>query len=183
MGTKLLLTTVTALTISLLMLPAADDGTSPATAEPSSAREESAEFTRMKALVGEWTGQTDFGEGPMDMTVQYRLLAGGSVLEERCFIGTPNEMVTMYYDQNGRLAMKHYCMFGNRPGMLLRSSDVKTIEFDFDPTCGIDPKKESHMHALKITFDNANTITTSCLAMMDGEPMPETPMTLKRVLN
>lgn len=99
----------------------------------------------------------------------------------KCLAGTPNEMVTMYYDQDGKLAMKHYCVFGNRPGMLLKSSDVDSIEFDFDPTCGINPTKESHIHALTITFDDANTITTSCVAMMDGQVMPENPMTLKQV--
>src|SRR5262249_3145231 len=111
-------------------------------------KKDSPEFARMKTLVGTWSGKTDMGQGPVDIKLEYRLLAGGSVLEERCFSGTPNEMVTMYYDQNGKLAMTHYCMFGNRPGMLLKSSDAKTIKLDFDATCGIDPKKESHMHAL-----------------------------------
>src|SRR3954469_16239662 len=109
----------------------------------------SAEFERMKTLVGTWTGKADMGHGPVDMTVKYRLLAGGTVLEERVFEGTPHEMVSMYYDDpSGKLAMTHYCMFGNRPGMLLKSSDAKSIKLDFDATCGIDPKKESHMHAL-----------------------------------
>src|SRR6266403_5402150 len=105
----------------------------------------SPEFERMKALVGTWKGKSDMGQGPIEMTVQYRLLAGGSVLEERVFEGTPNEMLTMYYDQGGKLALTHYCVFGNRPGMLLKSSDDKTIEFDFDATCGINASKESHM--------------------------------------
>jgi hypothetical protein len=68
----------------------------------------------MKTLVGTWSGKTDIGQGPIDMTVQYRLLAAGSVLEERAFPGTPNEMVTMYYDKEGKLALTHYCMMGNR---------------------------------------------------------------------
>jgi hypothetical protein len=140
----------------------------------------SAEFERMKTLVGTWTGKTDMGQGPIDMTLHYRLLAGGSVLEERCFEGTPNEMITMYYDQDGKLAMTHYCMMGNRPGMRLKSSDAKTIRFDFDKSCGINPKKESHMHALTITFDDPNTITTSCKAIIDGKEMPDHPTTLKR---
>ena len=141
----------------------------------------SPEFERMKTLVGTWEGKTDMGQGPIDMTIQYRLLAGGSVLEERCFIDTPNEMVTMYYDKDGKLAMTHYCVFGNRPAMNLKSSDAKTISFDFDSTCGINPKKESHMHALSITFDDADTITTSCQAIIDGKEAPEKPTTLKRV--
>ena len=145
------------------------------------AKTDSPEFTRMKTLVGSWTGKADMGQGPIDMTIQYRLLAGGSVLEERCFAGTPNEMVTMYYDQAGQLAMTHYCVFGNRSGMKLKSSDAKTITFDIDATCGINPAKESHMHALNIKFDDADTITTSCKASIDGKEMVEKPTTFKRV--
>src|SRR5688572_10334710 len=52
----------------------------------------SPEFERMKTLVGTWTGKADIGQGPVDLTVNYRLLAGGTVLEERVFAGTPNEM-------------------------------------------------------------------------------------------
>lgn len=141
----------------------------------------SPELERMKKLVGEWKGKVDMGEGPVEMTVQYRLLAGGSVLEERVFPGQPHEMVTMYYDQDGKLAMTHYCVMGNRPAMVLKASDEKTITLDFDPKCGIDPAKESHMHGVKIRFDDPNTITTSCRAIIDGKEMPEHPTTLKRV--
>jgi hypothetical protein len=148
--------------------------------EPAKAKPGSPAFERMKTLVGTWKGKTDMGQGPIDLTLQYRLLAGGSVLEERVFAGTPNEMVTMYYDQGGKLALTHYCVLGNRPGMFLKSAEGKTLKFDFDPTCGIDPGKESHMHALAITFDDADTITTNCKAIMDGKEMPEHPTTLKR---
>ncbi len=154
---------------------------SPAPASEGQAKAGSPEFERMKTLVGSWTGKADMGQGPIDMNIQYRLLAGGTVLEERCFIGTPNEMVTMYYDNGGKLAMTHYCVLGNRPGMKLKASDAKSITFDFDATCGINPKKESHMHALSITFDDADTITSSCKAIMDGKEMAEKPTTLKRV--
>jgi hypothetical protein len=149
--------------------------------EPEKAKPGSPEFERMKTLVGTWTGKTDMGQGPVEVTLQYRLLAGGSVLEERSFAGTPNEMVTMYFDKEGKLALTHYCVMGNRPAMVLKSADDRTLKFDFDKSCGINPKKESHMHALTITFDDAETITTSCTAIMDGKVMPEHPTTLKRV--
>ena len=149
--------------------------------ELAKAKASSAEFERMKTLVGNWTGTTDMGQGPVDLNVQYRLLAGGSVLEEKVFAGTANEMITMYFDSNGKLALTHYCMMGNRPGMLLKSSDRKTLKFDFDKTCGINPQKESHMHALTLTFDDADTITASCKAIMDGKEMEEKPTTLRRV--
>jgi hypothetical protein len=121
------------------------------------------------------------GEGPIEMVVQFRLLAAGTVLEERVFAGTPNEMVTMYYEKDGQLALTHYCVMGNRPAMLLKSADAKTLKFDFDNSCGINPAKESHMHALTIRFDDADTITTRCQAFMDGKEMADHPTTLKRV--
>jgi len=98
----------------------------------------SSEFERMKSLVGNWKGTADMGNGPMEVTVKYRVLAGGSVIEEKIMEGTPHEMVTMYYDQDGKLALTHYCMMGNRPTMTLKSADDKTIKFNFDKSCGID---------------------------------------------
>jgi hypothetical protein len=157
------------------------ESTKPAASAAAEAPKPSAAFEQMKTLAGKWTGKVDIGEGPVDMTLEYRLIAGGSVLEERCFPGTPNEMVTMYYDQKGKLGMTHYCMFGNRPEMKFKSWDGKTMKFDFDPNCGINVKKESHMHAISITFDDADTITSSCIAMMDGKEQPPHPTTLKRV--
>jgi hypothetical protein len=148
---------------------------------PAKPKQGSPEFERMKTLVGSWQGKTDMGQGPIDLTVQYRLLAGGSVLEERVFTGTPNEMITMYYDRGGKLALTHYCILGNRPGMFLAASDDKSLRFDFDKTCGIDAAKESHMHALTIRFDDEDTITTRCKAIMDGKETPDKPTTLKRV--
>lgn len=149
--------------------------------EPPKPKAGSPEFERMKTLVGSWKGTVDMGQGPVEMVSNYRLLAGGSVLEERVFAGTPNEMTTMYYDKEGKLALTHYCVMGNRPGMVLESADAKTMKFAFDKTCGINPKKESHMHALTLRFDDADTITASCKAFMDGKEMPEKPTTMKRI--
>src|SRR5688572_9984233 len=111
----------------------------------------SPEFERMKSLVGTWQGTADMGQGPVEMTVQYRLIAGGTVLEERSFPGTPHEMVTMFYEKDGKLALTHYCVMGNRPAMVLDSADAKSLKFAFDKNCGINTSKEPHMHALKLT--------------------------------
>lgn len=165
----------TSVRITLLLAAALHAG------EPPKPQPASPEFERMKSLVGTWKGMVDMGQGPIEMVSQYRLLAGGSVLEEKVFAGTPNEMTTMYFDKNDKLALTHYCMLGNRPGMLLKSADAKTLKFDFDKSCGINVKKESHMHALTLRFDDADTLTASCKAIMDGKEMPEKPTTMKRV--
>lgn len=139
------------------------------------------DFERMKTLVGTWQGKADMGQGPIEMTIQYRLLAGGTVLEERVFAGTPNEMVTMFYEKDGKLGLTHYCIMGNRPAMWLKSSDARTLTFDLDSTCGINVSKESHMHAMSITFDDPNTITTNCKAIISGTETESKPTVLKRV--
>jgi hypothetical protein len=170
-------TNISAVILALTLAASFSSGAADAAAQPPA----SPEFERLKTLVGTWKGNADMGQGPIEMTVQYKLLAAGTVLEERVFQGTPNEMVTMYYQQGGKLALTHYCVMGNRPGMLLKTSDPKSITFDFDSTCGIDATKESHMHGLTITFDNPDTITTSCRAFMAGKEVESHATTLKRV--
>jgi len=87
-----------------------------------------------------------------------------------------------YYDKEGKLALTHYCMMGNRPAMTLKSADAKALTFDFDgEACCIKVDKESHMHALTIRFDDQDTLTVSCKAMIDGKAAAEHPTTLKRV--
>jgi len=148
---------------------------------PAKAPAGSPEFEKLKSLVGSWQGKVDMGNGLVDMTAVYRLLAGGTVLEERVFAGTPNEMITMFYDKEGKLALTHYCVMGNRPGMTLKTSDDKTFKFAFDESCGINPAKESHMHSLTLRLDDADTMTATCKAIMDGKELPEKPTTMKRI--
>src|SRR4051812_19731243 len=81
----------------------------------------SAELAKLKTLAGTWKGTHDMGKGPVEVTVVYRVVAGGSAVEERIFPGTPEEMVTMYYDKQGKLSLTHYCMLHNQPGLLLKS--------------------------------------------------------------
>jgi len=63
----------------------------------------SAALEKMKSLAGKWKGSSPMG----DMTVEYRVIAGGSVIEERFAEGTPMEMLSTYHDVNGKLAMTH----------------------------------------------------------------------------
>lgn len=143
----------------------------------------SAELERMKSLVGSWTGKMKMNpKAPeVEITVEYRLVADGSALQERNFAGTPKEMVTMYHDKNGKLALTHYCMLHNQPAMILKSSDEKSISFDFDPSCSVDAEKETHMHSLVLTFVDDDTIVQKWSIYAEGKSMGEHPITLKRV--
>jgi hypothetical protein len=168
-------------TLSVAVLAALTSIAAPAADSKPAAKSGSAEFERMKSLIGTWTGRVDVGQGPVDMTATYKLIAGGSVIEERVFAGTPMEMTTMYFDNAGKIAGTHYCVMGNRPQFLFKGSDAKSITFDFDSNCGIDPKNESHMHSMKIVFKDANTLGTSCVAVVNGKEVAEHETELKRV--
>ena len=120
----------------------------------------SKEFERMKQLVGVWEGTSDMGKEGEKVRVEYRLTAGGSALVETLFPGSAEEMLSVYHDRNGKLAMTHYCMLRNQPCMTLAKADEKTIELVFARKGNdINPKKEKHMHAVRITFaDNDHII-------------------------
>ncbi len=159
----------------------------PIPAEPQGQAQEtghqsSKELERLKALAGKWTGtmQTDAGETPFN--AEYRVVSGGSVVEERLFADTPKEMVTMYHDKGGKLALTHYCMLCNQPAMMLKESDGKSISFDFDPSSSkIDVEKETHMHALKLNFVDADTLEHQWTLYAGGKSKGEHSFTLKRV--
>ena len=174
-------TTIQSLCAALLLATSGWLSAAEAPAAPAPIKH-SAEFDKLKSLVGTWSGKTDMGQGPVDITIQYRLIAAGSVLEERCMMGTPNEMVSMYYDQGGKLTMTHYCMLGNRPVMALKSSTANSLTFDLDAACcTFDTKKEGHMSGTTLTFVDENTLTSSCKASFGGQEVPEHSTTLKRV--
>lgn len=113
----------------------------------------SAAFEKLKTLVGTWTGTVPGMEDgkPMPVTVTYELTAGGSAIAEREFVGTPKEMLTVYYPENNSVGMTHYCMLGNQPHMHLKSDSGNTLSFEMPGKTGM-MSKTPHMHALKLTL-------------------------------
>ena len=43
------------------------------------------------------------------VSVTYETSSNGSIVVETLFPGTPHEMVSVYYDENGKFGMTHYC--------------------------------------------------------------------------
>ena len=141
----------------------------------------SKEFERMKQLVGAWEGTSNMEKEGKKVRVEYRLTAGGSALVETLFPGTDEEMVSVYHDRKGRLAMTHYCMFHNQPRMTLRKADAKTIDLDFARLNDINPAKETHMHSLSITFVDHDHIVQKWTMFEKGKPREVVTFNLTRV--
>ena len=126
-------------------------------------------FERMKSLVGKWSA-----DSPMmgKMNTEFRLIAGGSVVEERFAGGTPMEMLSTYHDVNGKLTMTHYCMLRNQPRMKLTKSTADSLTFDLAPTPGLNAAKDKHMHGATYTFIDANHFKLEGVSWENGKSSP-----------
>ena len=137
----------------------------------------SAELNRIKSLAGRWTTVTSmFGKKNQRMFTEYKVTAGGSAVEERIFPGTPQEMISVYYDDNGKLAMTHYCIMRNRPTLKLANSSADMITMDVKKIEGLTSKKDPSMGGLTIHFKDKNHFQTTCKAKGKGKEN-EAPMT------
>ena len=149
--------------------------------EPTKPYTGSAEFEKLKTLAGTWKGTTDMGQGPVAITAQYRVISGGSAVEERLFADTPKEMVTIYHDKDGKVSLTHYCMLCNRPAMTMVKSDGKSISFDLAKDSEIKVDSEMHMHALTLTLDDADHLTHDWTLYQDGKAKERKPFQFERV--
>ena len=122
-------------------------------------------FSRMKQLAGRWegSGENTPGEKQDKIVVVYEITAGGNAVLERIFPGTSQEMVTMYYEEKGKLTLMHFCLIGTRSLMTLKpfSADSNArqnnvYEFSLIENPGLDSTNDTHMHSLKIVFVDEN---------------------------
>ena len=141
----------------------------------------SAQFEKMKKLAGRWEGTGEMPKPGTSIVVEYKVVSGGSVVMETISPGTPHEMVTMYHDLNGKLCMTHYCMLGNQPKMELKAQTEKGFKFDLAKGNDFNPKKDSHMHGLDLTFQDDDHITQSWVMYEAGKAKMHAVFNLARV--
>jgi len=141
----------------------------------------SKEYEHMRQLVGVWEGTSNMGKEGQSVKVEYRLTAGGSAIVETLFPGTPEEMISVYYDRKGKLSMTHYCMLQNQPVMKLQNAGADKLDFIFARGNGIDPKKDPHMHALTISFVDKDHIVENWTLFEAGKEKGVTKLNLSRM--
>lgn len=152
-------------------------------AAPGAAPDGRAALDRLKRLEGAWTGKANAGGDPSDVKVSYRITAGGNAVTETLFEGTSHEMVTVYYLQDGALALTHYCASGRHPRMKWSgASSADEWVFDFDgPANGFDPAKDFHMHDAHVWFDGDDHVRSAWRSMDQGKPSHVAAFDLRRV--
>jgi len=139
----------------------------------------SPEFQRLKALIGVWEGEMPMAkegdhadkEAMQKMRVEYRLTAGGSVIQEISNAGSPMEMISMYHDRDGKLSMTHYCMMGNQPRMDLVESKEGRIQLAFSDHNELDPDHGMHMHSLGLSIVDGDNMIQHWTMKNNGQDM------------
>jgi len=128
-------------------------------------------FEKIKALSGTWEGKVTM-DMPVaeaaehsDMRVTLRTTSRGNAVMHEMTSAGPDDPITMFYLDGGRLLLTHYCDAGNRPRMEgTLSPDGKALEFNFLDVAG--SNLHEHMHHAKFTFIDANHHTEDWTFML-----------------
>jgi len=124
-------------------------------------------------------------EKPLHLSIRVTS-RGNAVVYEGQEAGTPldptkyDHPVTMFYLEDDRLTLVHYCDAGNRPRMVARkSADPQTVEFDLVDLSGGD--QHGHMHHAVLTAIDADHHTEDWTYMMPGNQPVHAHFILHRV--
>ena len=141
----------------------------------------STEFEKIKQLAGTWRGRSIMQGKEQDITITFEVTSAGSAVVARHFPGTPNEMVSVYHDKEGKLSMMHYCALKNQPILGLKNATAKSIELEYTGGINIDQDKDAHMRSLTITFVDDKRIIEQWSMYKDGRHLERSPIKLTRV--
>ena len=140
----------------------------------------SKELEKLKTLAGMWQGTTVMDGKEMPASVIYKTSSNGSIVVETLFPGTPHEMVSVYYDENGKLGMTHYCAMDNQPHFTLGKSSDAMMELVFANGTNLDPAKDSYMHDVSFEFKDKNSMVQEWTLYENGKEMDVSTFTFSR---
>ncbi|MGP0018363.1 MAG: hypothetical protein ACLPHP_07335 [Candidatus Sulfotelmatobacter sp.] len=133
-------------------------------------------FDQMKTLAGSWEGvlktfpPTPEVDGKHAQTTLRVTSMGNALMHEMRIEGRADDPITMFYMNDDRLTLTHYCDAGNRPRMTAKASpDGKTVEFEFLDVAG--STQYGHMHHALFTFIDANHHTEDWTFMVGDKPV------------
>jgi hypothetical protein len=149
----------------MCLLAAAGRGTSVAfmqSAAVSLARADAQQsFDKLKTLEGTWEGHVTTVpkmaqiEGHAVQVTLRVTSRGNALMHEMRISGIPDDPITMFYVEDGRFLLTHYCDAGNRPRMEgVVSPDGKTLKFNFLDVAG--GMEKGHMHDTMFTLIDAD---------------------------
>jgi hypothetical protein len=149
-------------------------------------------FDKLKSLGGTWEGLVTtvpkmdaMGDMSRVQVTLHVTSRGNALVHEMKAAGQVDDPskydhpVTMFYLDNDRLLLTHYCDAGNRPRMVAKTSaDGKTVEFDFVDVAG--STQNGHMDHAVFTIIDDNHHTEDWTYLMPGDKPMRGHMDLQR---
>lgn len=121
---------------------------------------DSAIFSHLNALEGEWEMQDE--DGNWNTAAIFAVSSNGSVVREIMFPGSPSEMTNLYHMDGSEAVVTHYCAAGNQPRMtasgLQTTADGPAIDYTFDSVSNLRDSHDHVMGGLKLVFIDANNL-------------------------
>ena len=156
------------------MAYAQSDMRKPPASEKVAPSESQKAFDRLKTLDGSWVGRLTTSPVEPSVDGNFAQLSlrvtsmGNALVHEMSISGRPDHPVTMFYRDEDRMVLTHYCDAGNRPRMVGKlSPDGKTLEFEFLDLSG--SNQHGHMHHAMFTFIDENHHTEDWTYMTPGD--------------
>jgi hypothetical protein len=132
-------------------------------------------FEILKQLEGTWAGEPAGADMPSSV-FEFNVTAGGHAVEEREMIGSPMEMVTLYYMEGNDLVATHYCMLGNQPKL---QAAKKVVDDSLVFACNGKPGNatshdEQHVHGWTMRLRDDGSLHYSA-ELIEGGELAEAP--------
>jgi hypothetical protein len=124
-------------------------------------------FEKLKMLAGHWEASTKIGTA----TATYEVVSGGTAVLEHLSIQGQHDMISVYYVDQNRVLLTHYCDRGNRPRMQASGLDATTnsIDFHFLDVTNLAEPDAMYMHEVVINFNGPNEIAEHWKMFQDGK--------------
>lgn len=142
----------------------------PALLDPGALSAKASPLDAIRKQVGTWVA-LDAEDKPTSTIVSiFKETAGGSAIVETLFPGAPEEMMSIYSVDDGKLVLQHYCIMGNQPrysGEM--AEDGKTLSFRCDGGGNLKDHDRAHMHEGTMVFVDGDRMDTRWTATAAGE--------------
>ena len=138
-------------------------------------------FKRFKQLEGEWIGNSKEHGAEGEFRIVFKVTSAGSAVAETMFPGTKDEMLNVIHQDGDDIVLTHYCAIGNQPELKAPDKvEGKDVAFKFVRCGNMKSPTDSHMHDVKYTFVDNDTLRTTWTSYDDGKPAGTVVFEVKR---
>jgi len=116
------------------------------------------------------------------MEVEFRVLSGGSAVQEIIMPGTKWAMLRVFNRDNNPLIATHYCLLGNQSRLRAdQSNDLSNFSFKFLDGANFAVKDELHLHHITWKLDGADRLVETYEMYDSGIKTDSATITLHRI--